>query len=241
MKKIILSLLITIGTLFLSGCLISSVVGTTIVVSNDRRTTGEVIDDTGIEFSLFSWSGEDKMLKDTHLNFMVYNKEVVITGEVPTVSIRNYITKQAPFKDFKIRKVTNEVRVAKNTGLVGRAKDSAITLSAKALFHNQEVFNPLHVEIMTENRTVYLMGALTAREADKATKIVSTIGGVERVVKLFHYLKARPAAEIESEKRKQLEAEKQAKLEAKRAIIKAKKEVLRRQIQALDSNSGTSF
>ncbi|MBA5249345.1 MAG: BON domain-containing protein [Gammaproteobacteria bacterium] len=207
MKKIILSLMIITSTLFLSGCLVISAVGVAIGVSSDRRTVGESIDDKGIGFSLFSWTHEDVLLKESHLNFMVYNREVLITGEVPTVALRDYITKYTPSKDFKIKRVINEVRVAKNSSLISRTQDSAITISAKASFHNQEVFNPLHIEIMTENRTVYLMGALTTREANKATKIAAAIGGVERVVKLFRYLKTRPAAEIAQEKRRQLEVE----------------------------------
>lgn len=241
MKKIILPLTIIMGALFLSSCLLTSVVSTSIVVSNDRRTAGEIIDDKSIEFSLSGWNSEDKILKDAHLNFMAYNKEVLITGEVLTVTIHNYIAKQAPLKDFKIGKVINETRVAKNSSLLSRAKDSAITVKAKALFHNQDIFNPLHVEVMTENRTVYLMGALTTREADKVTKVVSTINGVERVVKLFHYLKTRPIAEIEREKQKKLEAKRRAKFEEKRAIVEAKKAELHRQIKALDPKGGTSF
>lgn len=241
MKKIILSLIITAGTLFSSGCLLTSTVGTTLVVSNDRRSVGEVVDDKSIEFSLFNWSNEDKTLKDTHLNFMVYNKEVVITGEVPTTTVRDYVTKQTPLKDFKIKKVINEVRIAKNSSLLSRTKDSIITAKTKALFYNQDVFNPLHVGVTTENRTIYLMGALTTREANKATKIASTINDVERVVKLFHYLKNRPIAEIERDKQRKLEAEKKEKLEAERTIIDAKKAELRRQIKALDPNGGTSF
>lgn len=241
MKKIILSLIITTGTVFLSGCLLTSAVSTVIAVSNDRRTAGEIIDDTNIEFNLFAWNNEDKALKDAHLNFMAYNKEVVVTGEVPTTATHNYITKQIPLEDFKIKKVINEVRIAKSSGLLSRTKDSIITAKTKASFYNQDVFNPLHVKIMTENRTLYLMGALTTREANKVTKIASTVDGVERVVKLFHYLKTRPTAEIERDKQRKLEAEEKQKLEAERAIIDAKKAELRRQIKALDTNGGTSF
>lgn len=241
MKKIILSLVITTGALFLSSCLLTSAVGTAIVVSNDRRTTGEVIDDTSIEFNLFAWSNEDKALKGAHLNFMSYNKEVVVTGEVPTAVVRAYVTKQTPLKDFKIKKVVNETRVAKNSSLLSRTKDSIITAKTKTLFYDQDVFNPLHVEVMTENRTVYLMGALTTREANKATKIASTVTGVTGIVKLFRYLKTRPAAEIERDKQKKLEAKKAEKLKAERAIIDAKKAELLRQINALESNGGTSF
>ncbi|WXU00498.1 MAG: hypothetical protein Ctma_1221 [Catillopecten margaritatus gill symbiont] len=241
MKKITLSLFIAASTLFLSGCLVSSAISTAIMVSNDRRTAGEVVDDKGIEFSLFAWTGEEKILENTHLNFLVYNKEVLVTGEVPTRTIRDHVIKQVPTKDFKIKRVINEIRIAKSSGLLSRTKDSAITLKTKLAFQSQDVFNPLHIEMTTENRTIYLMGALTTREADKATKIASTIGGVKRVVKLFNYLKTIPAAEVARAKEKKAEAERKKKLESERVVMEAKKAELRRQIRALDPNSGTDF
>ncbi|BAS67113.1 BON domain-containing protein [Bathymodiolus septemdierum thioautotrophic gill symbiont] len=241
MKKIIYSLIVTASTLFLSSCLLSSALSTAIIVANDRRTTGEIVDDKSIEFNLFAWNDKENRLENAHLNFLVYNKEVLITGEVPTQAVRDYIIKQAPNKDFKIKKVIDELRIAKSSSLLSRAKDSMITIKAKALFHNQEVFNPLHIEITTENRTIYLMGDLTRREANKATKIASGISGVKRIVKLFHYLENIPAGEIARAKQKELEAERKKALEVKRATIEAKKAELRRQINALDPNGGTSF
>ncbi|MDC9714601.1 MAG: BON domain-containing protein [Gammaproteobacteria bacterium] len=241
MKKIILSAILITNTLLLTGCLLTSAISTTILVSNDRRSTGEVVDDNSIAFSLLAWGGENKALKNAHLNFMVYDKEVLVTGEAPTTAVYDYITVQTPLKDFKIKKVINEVRVASNTSLLSRGKDAIITGKIEALFLDQEVFNPVHIRVMTENRSVYLMGAVTMREANKATKIVAKVGGVERIVKLFHYLKNRPAAEIQREKEKKLQAEEEARIIKEREVLEAKKAELRRQIRALDPKGGTDF
>lgn len=190
MKKIILSVIIITSALFLNSCLLSSTVSTVIVVSNDRRTAGEILDDKSILFSLITWSisEEDKKTKDAHLNYMIYDTEVLVTGEVPNEEVRNYVATQIALKDFKISKVINELRVAPNSGIFSRAKDSTISAQVELLFLNQDVFNPIHVRVMTENRTIYLMGKVTLREANKAAKIASQVNGVERVVKLFHYL-----------------------------------------------------
>ncbi|SMN00246.1 21 kDa hemolysin precursor [uncultured Candidatus Thioglobus sp.] len=199
------------------------------------------MDDNSIAFSFFNWSGDDKMLENAHLNVLVHNKEVLITGEVPTIAAYNYITTQAPLQDVKIKKIINEVYIAPNSSLLSRAKDALITGEIDALFLGQQIFNPVHVKVTTENRTVYLMGSVTAREASKATKISSSVSGVKRIVKLFHYLKKRPAAEIAREKEKEAQKEQAAKLESQQVVIDAKKADLLRQIRALDPKGGTNF
>ncbi len=243
MRKIILITIIITSTLFLNSCYVTSAIGTIIMASNDRRTAGEILDDKNILFSLLTWrsSEEDKKILSANLNYMVYDTEVLVTGEVPNEDVQNYIAAQILLKDFKISKVINELRIAPNSDMLNRAKDSIITAQVKALFFNQEVFNPMHVKITTENRTIYLMGKMTSREAAKATKIASKVNGVERIIKLFHYLKTRPASEIQREKEKEAQAEKKAALVKDRKIIKAKKAELRHQIRTIELNDGTSF
>lgn len=210
MKKLIL---ITVTTLFLSGCLLISAVGTALVVSNDRRTAGEILDDKGISFNLFAWNkSKDKKLKNAHFNFLVYDKKVLVTGEAPTDSVRHYIMQQVKNKDFKIRKVINEIRIAPNSSFASRAQDALITTKIELSFLDQEVFNPAHIKVTTENNTVYLMGRATSREANKATKIAASTGGVERIIKLFHYLKTRPAIEIRRDKERKAQAKKRKNL-----------------------------
>ncbi len=246
MKKIILSAVLIANSLFLTGCLpaiqSASTVSTAITVTNDRRSAGEVLDDRTIAFRLFAWPSTDTALEDAHLNFMVYDKAVLITGEAPTNSVRNYASKQAALQDAKIKQVFNEVTVGPNSSLLSRAKDSAITVQVEALFHDQEVFHPTHVRVMTENQTIYLMGAVTKREADKAVKVASKAKGAKKVVKLFNYLKTRPAAEIERDRQRELAAQKEAELKKQQAELDAKKAKLKQELRALGGSAeGTPF
>ncbi|SHN93405.1 hypothetical protein BHECKSOX_193, partial [Bathymodiolus heckerae thiotrophic gill symbiont] len=89
---------------------------------------------------------------------------------------------------------------------------------------------------------VYLMGAVTKREADRAVKSASKAKGVKKVVKLFNYLKTRPAAEIERDRQRELAAQKKAELQKQQAILDAKKTKLKQDLKALGGNTeGTSF
>jgi len=211
MKKIILSVFLIANTLLLTGCITTSTIGTAISVSNDRRTGGEVLDDKMLMFKLFNLAGNDKSLNDSHLNFMVYNQSVLVTGEVPNQSLSSLVIQKIQQQGYRIDQTFNELTIGPNTGLLNRAKDTAITLQIEALFLDQEVFHPTHVRVMTENQTVYLMGAVTQREADKVVSIIASAKGVKKIVKYFTYIKTRPAAEIERDRQRDIAKQKQAK------------------------------
>ncbi len=246
MKKIFLLTFLIVNSLLLTGCLpaiqSASTVGTAITVTNDRRTAGEVLDDRTIAFKLFAWPSTDVALDEAHLNFMVYDKNVLVTGEAPSDAVRNYAIKQTQLQDAKITQVFNEVTIGPSSGLLSRAKDSAITLQIEALFHDQEVFHPTHVRVMTENQTVYLMGAVTQREANSAVKTAARAKGVKKVVKLFNYLKTRPAAEIERDRQRELAEQKEIALKQKQAELDAQKAQLKQELRALGGNvEGTPY
>lgn len=244
MKKTLLLSILILNSILLSGCIVStaSTVSTVVSVANERRTTGEIIDDKTIGLRLFAWSTEDQKLDDAHVNFMSFDRIVLVTGEAPSSDSRNYIVKQIPMADPKVKQVINEIVIGPNSGYLSRIKDAAITTQVEALFFNQEVFHPTHVKTMTENQVVYLMGKVTKREADRAAKSAAKAKGVKKVVKLFDYLKTRPAAEIKRDRQREIDAQKLAELQKQQAELDAKKAELKRQLRALGGNTeGTSF
>lgn len=243
MKKLLISVFLIVNSFLLTSCLPAiqgaSTISTIITTTNDRRSAGEVLDDRTIMLRMLAWPGQDIMLEDAHLNFMVYNKSLLITGEVPNNATLKHTIQQAKIQDPKIKQVFNEITVGPNSGLLSRSKDAAITAQIETLFQDQEVFHPTLVRVMTENQTVYLMGAVTQREAQKAVKVASKAKWVKKIVKRFDYLKTRPAAEIERDRQRELEAQKKAELLKKQAELDAKKAALKRQIQEL--NGGTTM
>ena len=136
MKKTRLLSTLILSSILLSGCIsTASTVSTAITVANERRTTGEVIDDKTIGLRLLAWSTEDAKLKDAHVNFMSYDRIVLATGEAPNNDVRSYIIKQIQVVDPKVKKVINEIVVGPNSGYLSRMKDAAITTQVEVLFH----------------------------------------------------------------------------------------------------------
>ena len=214
----------------------AAAVTTVATMSNDRRSAGEIIDDKTLNFNLSNIVRKDAMLEDMHINFMVYNKAVLMLGEAPSIEARDYLEKQIKQKVPKIRKFINEVSVMPNSSYLSRAKDGIITVQVDALFLDQEVFHPTHVRVITERRTVYLMGSVTKREAEHATNLATKAKNVDKVVKLFNYLLVRPAEEIERDNKRKVEAERRAELEAKKTELEAAQTALQQQINELSTN-----
>ena len=214
----------------------AAAVTTVATMSNDRRSAGEILDDKALDLNLSNIVRKDTILEDMHINFMVYDKAVLMVGEAPSIEAREYLEKVIKQKAPKIKQLINEVSVMPNTGYLSRAKDGIITVQVEALFLDQEVFHPTHVLTMTERRTVYLMGSVTKREAEHATNLATKAKNVDKVVKLFNYLLVRPAEEIERDNKRKAEAERKAALEAKKAELEAAQTALQQQIDELSTN-----
>jgi osmotically-inducible protein OsmY len=174
----------------MQGCLPMAAVGMGAAVTsvNDRRTSGTQIDDEGIELRSQNRIS-DRWGDKVHINVTSYNRNVLLTGEVPNESIKAEAEKIV-VSVANVRGITNEIVVAGGSALSSRANDSYLTSKVKARFVDANYFNPFHVKVVTENSTVYLMGIVTEQEAKLATDIARTTGGVRKVVRLFDFCNA---------------------------------------------------
>ncbi|HEU0234452.1 MAG TPA: BON domain-containing protein [Gallionella sp.] len=186
--RIVSLLLLVLASGSLQGCfpVVAVGVGTGVMMAQDRRTTGAYVEDQAIESKASDRIG--KQYKDNaHVNVTSFNRNVLISGEVPSEAVKTEIGKLV-FGIENVRNVNNELAVSGPSSLTSRGSDSLITSNVKLRFVDDKRFKADHVKVITENGTVFLMGIVKHAEADAATEVASTTGGVQRVVKLFEYL-----------------------------------------------------
>lgn len=188
------ALFVVVAAVFvLNGCapLVVGGTATGVAVVHDRRTAGTVIEDQAIELKAMSaLRKEEDLYKQSHINVTSYNMMVLLSGETPTEGYKQR-AEQIVGGVEKVRRVYNELRVAAPSSMMTRSSDTLITGKVKtSLFRikGMEGFDPTRVKVVTENGTVYLMGLLTRREGDAVAEEARSIGGVQRVVKLFEYI-----------------------------------------------------
>ena len=171
----------------LIGCAPSTIIAIPASIADRRTTEVQVIDN---KIFLAAWSPiqaiTDNEKQKSHFNIIVYNKAVVIVGQVPTKEVKNKIT-DVLSKLENVKTVHNKTEVSKANKLKQRAKDTITTSNVKTrlLLELKNEVHPMHVKIMTENDVIYLLGIVNEKEADEAIQIAKSSKGVKLVVPLF--------------------------------------------------------
>lgn len=161
-----------------------AVVGSMMAI--DRRTAGTQIEDEGIE--LRAASALRTTLGDrVHVNITSFNRQVLVTGEALTALDRQQV-EQTVGRVENVRSVVNEVAVMGHTSLSQRSSDVLATSKVKAGLVDARDLSVNAFKVVTERGTTYLMGRVTKREADRATDITRSTGGVLKVVRMLELI-----------------------------------------------------
>lgn len=155
----------------------------TAMMTNDRRSTGSQIDDEAIELRSATRLSE-AMGDKVHINVSSYNRQVLLTGEVPTEALKRQAEQIVSGVD-NVRSIVNELAIMAPTTLPQRSNDVLITGKIRASLVDASDLQATAFRVITEHGVVYLMGRVTPYEADRATSIARQIGGVQRVVRVF--------------------------------------------------------
>ena len=156
------------------------------LVATDRRTSGSVVEDEGIEQRAASRIREN--LGDrVHVNVTSYNRQVLLSGEVPTAQDKQLV-EQIVSRVDNVRNIVNELGVMGNASLTQRTSDSLVTGRVKAAVVDAKDLFANAFKIVTERGTTYVMGRVTEREAKRATDVISSTSGVQRVVRILEII-----------------------------------------------------
>jgi osmotically-inducible protein OsmY len=156
------------------------------MVATDRRTSGTVLEDEGIELRAKSRIREN--LGDrVHINVVSYNRLLLLTGEVPTAQDKQLV-EQVVSRVDNVSRIENDLAVLGNSTLGQRSSDALVTGRVKAALVDSKDLFANAFKIITERGTTYMMGRVTQREAKRATEVVSAVPGVQKVVRLLEII-----------------------------------------------------
>ena len=156
------------------------------MVASDRRSTGIQVEDEGIEQRSATAIRENFGSKE-HINITSYNRQVLITGEVSTDTVRRQVESLIGRVE-NVRAVVNELVIGAASSSSDRASDALLVAKVKAsMVDTEDVFANVY-KVVGERGTIYLMGRVTQREAKRATDVVRGVSGVKRVVRVFEYI-----------------------------------------------------
>ncbi|MES2956088.1 MAG: BON domain-containing protein [Pseudomonadota bacterium] len=156
------------------------------LVAMDRRTSGAQLEDEGIELRAMARL-RDNIGSRARVSVTSYNRQVLLTGEVLNENDKKLV-EQVVSRVENVNGVVNELGVIDSPSLVQRSSDVLITGQVKALLIDAKDLYASAFKVVTERGTVYLMGRVTQREADRATEIARGARGVQKVVRIFEVI-----------------------------------------------------
>ena len=200
MKKNLIAALVLGATILptLQGCfpIVAAGVTTGVMATMDRRSVGTQTEDESLEWKSASRVSE-KLGDKAHLNFTSFNRKVLMTGEVPSQDAKSE-AEHLVSGVTNVQGVYNELAVGPASTYSNRSNDSYITTKVKSRSVDSGKFNPVHVKVVSEAGTVFLLGMVTQVEADAAINVARTTSGVRKVVNLLEIITPARARELDA-------------------------------------------
>lgn len=153
-----------------------------------KRTLGTAIDDAGIKrLAMRQIRTADERLADSHLNVVSFHGVVLLTGEVESAALRDR-AERAVGNIRKIRLLHNDIQVGGASNLVARANDNWLATKVLSSLTANEHVQATRIKVVAERGAIYLLGVVQRNQGDAAAEVARDVFGVNRVVKVFHYV-----------------------------------------------------
>ena len=170
-----------VGPLIVGGAMVGGS-----LVATDRRTSGAQLEDEGIELRAAS---QIRSNFGTRVRVIVtsYNRQVLLIGEVPNLQDKQRVEQLVAGVE-NVRAVVNDLVVQNSPSLMDQSADALLTGRIKAMLLDTKDLQSNAFKVVTERGTIYLMGRVTQREADRATEVVRATPGVQKVVRILEII-----------------------------------------------------
>jgi len=180
---------------------VGGMAATGVMVAVDRRTSGTQLEDESIELKAAARI-RDALAERGHVSVNAYNRQVLLTGEVPTEQDKAMAV-QIASKVENVRAVVNELAVMPSTTLTQRSNDALVSGRVKAAIVDTKELSIHAFDVVTERGTVYLLGRVTDRESKLVTQVVRQVQGVQRVVRVMESMTEEELTRLQNQPRTQ--------------------------------------
>lgn len=161
-------------------------------VPSSERSFAQVITDNGIvrtaKINLYKL---DDRFNRSRVNIDSFHSVVLLTGQVPDPHLKT-LAEQNVSTMRDVQAVHNYLTVGEQIGYQQIVQDGWITTTIRASILRSKI-RDTRVKVTTEAGVVYVMGRLTAAEADEVLGLVQQVNGVQRIISLIDTLESADA------------------------------------------------
>lgn len=173
----------------LGGCttLAKMGVGPNVADPGTRTTSGRLNDMNLAQSVRVDIYRDEPASREANIEVVSFYQAILLVGEVPTADMRDKVGAIARrYSDVKI--VHNELTVAANRSMGDRISDDLLERKAGLSLLAGDGLPSDQIRVVAVKGTLYMMGKLTAREADRAVQRLQALDGIKRIVKIIDVL-----------------------------------------------------
>lgn len=150
-------------------------------LTKDRRSFGQIIDDSLSTIKVNSAIHDAlKGFSEFGINYKIYNKMLLVTGQVPNNQIKEDIAVELNKIPF-LNKIINELVIKKNISFTDMALDSSVTLRIKSKLLKTYSTILTQINMHTERGVVYILGRLSIHELNHLLEATVSTGSVSDI------------------------------------------------------------
>lgn len=171
----------------LSGCapiLVGGAAITSATVMTDRRSTGSIVNDEVLEKRVAYEIQQAIGYERHHISVTSYDGKVLLSGEVASEQ-EKMVAQSVASQSVDVASVLNELAVMDPSSVPTRISDSMLATKVRSTIIATKQISLNQMKVTVERGIVYLMGIVTAVEADTASRTAAEISGVQQVVACF--------------------------------------------------------
>jgi osmotically-inducible protein OsmY len=155
-----------------------------------NRSLGNKIDDQFLEPAVASKiraAHVDLESTTSHVVVTSYNGVILLAGQTPRQELKDR-AEQAARSVHGVRRVENELQIMLPNSALARSNDALLTTRIKTRMLADTTVPGSKIKVVTENGIVYLMGIITRQEGARASNLVASVNGVQKIVRVFDYI-----------------------------------------------------
>ena len=191
-KTLLAASLLTVG---LAGCtpLAKMGVGPDIAQPGTRTTAGRLNDFNLAQSVRVDIYRDEPEASNANIEVNAFYQVILLTGEVPTIDAKERIGEIARrYNDVKV--VHNELTIGPSRSLAARLEDDLLERKADFSLFTADGLRSSQAKVVAVNGTLYLMGKLSQREADRAIQRLQALDGLRRIIKIVDLVPEPPVA-----------------------------------------------
>ena len=179
--------------LTMSGCVAAAIaagVGLGVAGKNivdDHRGVKQVFSDRKITDKIVTQLAHNPWVqRNSHISVTAYNGVVLLAGQTQSQDVKQFVGNVA-HQTPGVRKVYNELVISGTQGTLSSVNDDWLATKVRSAMVGRKGLYTNNIKVIAVDGIVYLMGDVSAEQAQLAANTARRVSGVRKVVEVFEH------------------------------------------------------